>query len=116
MPLLHRYNHNEVLSGIRWTARLFGTLLLFFVFSLSVGSGVPKTADFSLQEVVLFASLLTMLAGLVLAYKWEFWGAVVILLSFCAFAITSTYDLGFFFILFPIVGILYLIHFELTKK
>ena len=112
---------NNLLSVIRYIARLFSILLIVLVVMLSIGEGLPNPSTLSSTAMLLFASLLTMLVGLVLSWQREHAGGVITILGFILFFIVNSVSsgslrLGFFFLLFPLTGILFVLCCRIDKR
>ncbi|MDX1699122.1 MAG: hypothetical protein R3250_00830, partial [Melioribacteraceae bacterium] len=98
---------------LRFFAHLFSVLLIFVVLLLAIGEDFLKLTNLDVMEVLLSLSLLTMLVGLLSAWKWEGIGGILIIAGFALFFLANSYyakelRLGFFFLLFPLTGLLYL--------
>ncbi|MGO8748662.1 MAG: hypothetical protein ACLQNE_22050 [Thermoguttaceae bacterium] len=78
-----------ILSVVRWLARIIGTLILLLIAAFAIGEGLPNPFAQPLNVNLLFAALLTMVMGLVLAWKWERLGGFLILGGFAFFAIVN---------------------------
>lgn len=104
----------SIISSLRYTARLFSILLIFIVISLTIGEAFPHPFQLSAKELLFTVALLVMLAGLLLAWKWEGIGGSLIIAGFLIFVISNSIiskslNLGVFLLIFPLTGILYLI-------
>ena len=107
-------SEKSIISTLRFFAHLFSVLLIFVVVLIAIGEGFLRFSHFDMMEVLLSISLLTMLAGLLLAWKWEGIGGTLIITGFIIFFWANSYysnelQLGFFFLLFPLTGLLYLL-------
>ncbi len=112
---------SSLLSVIRYIARLFSILLIVLVVMLSIGEGLPNPVTLSSVELLLFASLLIMLVGLVLSWQKEDTGGIITILGFILFFIVNSVSsgslrLGFFFLLFPLTGILFVLCCRIDKR
>ena len=74
---------------LRWTARILGILLLLLIAAFVVGEGVPNPFVMPLREQLLSIALLTMVVGLVVAWKFEGVGGLLILGGFAFFTIVN---------------------------
>jgi len=104
----------RLLSVIRYIARLFSILLIVLIVSLSIGEGLPNPSILSITEILLFVALLVMLVGLVLSWQHEYFGGLLTIIGFILFFIVNYFSsgslrLGFFFLLFPLTGILFVL-------
>lgn len=75
-----------VVVTCRWTARTIGIPLFGLLVILTLGDGVPNPLTASPRENLFGAIVLTMLFGLVLAWKWEGVGGLLILGGLALFA------------------------------
>jgi hypothetical protein len=66
----------------RWTARIAGTLFALFFLVFLVGEGPPPLLKLNLQQSLQFLGMAGLVAGLILAWKWEGWGGALSLASF----------------------------------
>lgn len=102
----------------RWAARALGTALLLLVMLLFIGEGLLgedtlNPLALSLPQDLLLLALLVALAGVVVAWRWEAIGAVLILGSVLLFesvnAINSGHwRIGVLDVLFVLAGLLFL--------
>lgn len=104
---------SKIVLSVRWFARLISVMLLALVIMLAFGEGFPSPFTLTSVEFILFAALIIMLAGFLVAWKNEGWGGMLILLGFLLFFITNyagsnSFKLGIFFILFPLTGAMFL--------
>jgi len=107
------FSAQKFISSTRFLAHLFSVLLIFVVVLLTLGETFPNSSSNISRELLLSFSLLTMLVGLLAAWKWEGIGGSLIILGFILLlAFNSLFSdflhLGFFFLLFPLTGILFL--------
>jgi hypothetical protein len=73
----------------RWTARTISVPLFGLVVVLTLGDGVPNPLAASLRENLFGTVALTLLVGLVLAWKWEGAGGLSILAGLALFALAD---------------------------
>jgi hypothetical protein len=78
-----------ILSVVRWTARILGTAILLLIVAIAVGEGLPNPFAQPVEVQLLFAAMLTIMVGLILAWKWELLGGLLILGGFAFFAIVN---------------------------
>ena len=117
--------HSTLLSIIRWTARITGTLLVIFVLIFAVGNfieGLPKPKhNYSTYTIIIFVIWGAGLAGLILALWKEGLGGIISLLCFIVFNILTAVNTipgssyTYVFLLFMIPSILYLVYWWLEK-
>jgi hypothetical protein len=81
---------DKVLAGAcRWTARIFGTSLVFGTVFIAVGEGLPNPLTVALPMQVMFLAFALILIGILAAWRWEFAGGVTSLAGWCIFMIGS---------------------------
>ncbi len=73
---------------LRWCARIISLLILGFVLSFLLFSGIDLSAMGSL-EWVLMSFMAATCFGLILAWRWEGWGGALSLLGLGAFHLTN---------------------------
>lgn len=107
---------------VQWAARIGGTLLLAFLLFMLIGHLVgdangPNSMTFSSTAdslaFVLFP--ICQIIGLSLAYKWELPGGLLSVLSIVALFILRPDLLRGPFIVLTIPGVLYLIHWKMSR-
>jgi len=108
------FSEQTFVLTIRFLAHLFSVLLIVVVILLTLGETFPGSSDATSREFLLTISLIIMLVGLFAAWKWEGIGGSLIILGFLLFLILNSVfsdflKLGFFFLLFPLTGILFLL-------
>ena len=108
------FSEQTFVLTIRFLAHLFSVLLIVVVILLTLGETFPGSSDATSREFLLTISLIIMLVGLFTAWKWEGIGGSLIILGFLLFLILNSVfsdflQLGFFFLLFPLTGILFLL-------
>ncbi len=82
-------NELPILSVVRWTARIIGTAILLLIMAFAIGEGVPNPFAQPVRVNLLFAAMFTMVMGLILAWKWEGIGSLLILGGFAFFAVVN---------------------------
>lgn len=94
----------------RWTARTIGIPLFGLLVVLTLGEGVPNPLTASLRDNLFGAVVLTMLFGLILAWKWEGVGGLLILGGLVLFATANEpFLLNIVFTPWLVTGLLYLV-------
>jgi hypothetical protein len=94
----------------RWTSRAIGIPLFVLLVLLTLGDGVPNPLTASRREILFATIVLTMLFGLVLAWKWEGVGGLLILGGLVLFATANeAFLLNIVFAPWLITGLLYLV-------
>ncbi len=66
-----------------------GTALLALIVCFAIGEGVPNPLRGSLPEILCHVAMLSMIAGQLVAWKWEGIGGGLIVGSFVLFAIAN---------------------------
>lgn len=74
---------------VRCAARAMSTAVLLLILAFAIGEEVPNPVTLSLQENLLFAAMLTMMTGLVVAWKREGTGGLLILGGWAFFAVVN---------------------------
>lgn len=91
-------------------ARAIGVAILFLIASIVAGGGGPNLVTISLRENLLGLALLTMVIGLLLGWKWEGIGSLLIFGGFALFAaVNQPFRLNTVMVVWLFVGLLYLI-------
>ncbi|MEA2063375.1 MAG: hypothetical protein U9P14_06740 [Gemmatimonadota bacterium] len=108
----------QIVTILRWIARVLGTLLCMLIAAFAIGEGFPDPLTLSLPEQLLFAGMITMLLGLIAAWRWEFIGGVLILVGYTFFMVVEQRIIFFNIVFGPllITGILYLFCWWRTRK
>ncbi len=99
------FSAQKFISSTRFLAHLFSVLLIFVVVLLTIGETFPNSSNNISRELLLSFSLLTMLVGLLAAWKWEGIGGSLIISGFLLFLILNSVfsdflHLGFSFCFF----------------
>ncbi len=94
---------------LRWTARVLGTLLVLLVVVLMIGEGVPKPSILTAPEKLMFAPLIVMLLGLILAWRWEGTGGTLALSGYLLFGVLGPRLASSPFMAGGVAGCLYLL-------
>ncbi len=111
------FGEKQIVTVARWTARIIGTLLLLpiaaFAAFAAFGQGDPNLRNIPLQGILLLVALPTSFIGLVVAWKWEGVGALLILVGSVLFYIWLV-QFPFILALLPMLltGLLYLLCWE----
>jgi hypothetical protein len=105
-------------NGVRWFARILGSLVLLFVLLMVIGEGLfmetPPGSSGMLKErdIPLMAGMITMLVGIVVAWFREGIGGLLMIGGFIPFLVDELKsEKGFnawFLVIFPIIGLLHL--------
>jgi hypothetical protein len=70
----------------RWTALGLGTSAVMFLIAMLVGEGPPQVSTLTVREQSMFAALLAVVAGFILAWRWEGYGGLLTIAATLAFA------------------------------
>jgi hypothetical protein len=105
-------------NGVRWLARILGSLVLLFVLLLVIGEGLfmepPPGSSGMLKErdIPLMAGMIIMLVGIVVAWFREGIGGLLMIGGVIPFLVDELKsEKGFnawFLVIFPIIGLLHL--------
>jgi hypothetical protein len=94
----------------RWIARIGGTFMALFLLAFLVGEGPPPFWRLSWHENLGLLGLYALFLGLLLGWKWEFWGGAVPIAGFLLTGFVSHERFGnFLFVLPAAFGALYLL-------
>jgi serine/threonine protein kinase/WD40 repeat protein len=69
-------------QGARWVARVLGSLVALFFLVMAIGEGMPLPSHADVRGAFVFLGFCLMVAGLVLAWIWEAWGALCTLAGY----------------------------------
>ena len=109
----------SAVAMIRWGARILsGLIVLFFGFFLVahfIGDQGQATRPLVWGDYVILVTLVVSLAGLLLAWKWEFAGAAVALIAILACAVINWRILVSPGLLIPISSVLFLLSWRLCR-
>jgi hypothetical protein len=92
----------------RWTALIFGTLMVLFFLAFFFGEGPPHLSNLTAADKLQFAALGVLLLGLILAWKWEGAGGLLALAGFVTFVAINSSHLKLS--LFDVPGAIAVIH------
>ena len=102
-------NERTILAVARWFTRIVGTAIIALIVALAVGEGVSNPLATPIREQLLSIALVTMIVGLVAAWKWEGIGGLLILGGWVLFAVVNHgIRLNLVFGPMFLVGLLYL--------
>ena len=98
---------------LKWAARVLGTLLLATVFAIFIGesisNGLPNFFKQPLNVQIEFAGMSVLVCGLILGWKRQGLGGILILAGNIAFHITEAkLYINLTFALFDLTGLLYI--------
>jgi len=94
----------------RWTARVVGTVMVGFSMLIAIGEGVPNPFTQSFVIGLGFLALTLVLTGILLAWRWEFSGALMSIVGWVLFVVAENINWrnSLFFILLGVPSLLYL--------
>ena len=107
---------------IRWSARTLAGLLAMLILTLAIGhalssEGLPNPFEHPLPVQLEFAGMLVILAGMIVGWKWQKIGGLLIIGGMLIFhIIEGKFWLNWTFELFDLTGILFLLSWFLNKK
>ena len=103
----------------RWTARILGVFLVIGISSIAIGEGMPNPLTVALPMQIMFLAFALILLGILVAWRWEFAGAVISLAGWCVFMIglaISPRGLTVTAVVLAVPGLLYLASVWLRRK
>ena len=74
----------------RWTALIFGTLMVLFFLAFFFGEGPPHLSALTTAEQLQFAAIAALFLGLIVAWKWEGAGGLIAVAGFAALVAISS--------------------------
>lgn len=100
----------RIVTVLRWTARIIGVAIFILIVALAVGEGVPNPLSMSVQEDLIGLAFLTMTVGLLVGWKWEGLGGLLIIGGFGLFAIVNRpFRVNAVIVTWVVTGLLYLV-------
>lgn len=111
-------NRKGFRQAIHWIPRVAGTLLFWVLLFFVVGEGIPNPMKQSWAERIELLAMFIMWFGLVIAWKAELFGGILVLLGYTSFctvewqAPSFTFPFG----LFPFIGLSYIFSGWSTKR
>ena len=101
---------------MRWTGRVLGVLLLQFFLVIAVGEGVTLPSFLNPYEKPGLVAVAIMVIGLIIAWKWEEWGGLMVIGGYIFLAIIKQrLMMGWAFGFFPIAATLCLMSWLLRR-
>lgn len=103
---------NKSLAAVcRWTARIFGALLVVLILVIAIGEGVPNPFTQPLIVQIGFLALALIVTGILTGWRWELWGGVLSLAGWCLFfaSVIGPKRLNCFVLLLALPGVLSLL-------
>ncbi|WP_425436089.1 DUF7670 domain-containing protein [Labilibaculum manganireducens] len=100
---------------LRWIARFLGIFLFLFFIWFAIQIGSPDLNLMSEQEIKLFSANIIMLMGLIVVWKFEFIGSLLLIWGYIFFAIANySFWNGPVFPTFFFLGLLHLLCWALS--
>ena len=94
----------------RWTARIAGTLMALFFLAFFVGEGFPNIFRLPWRESLSVLTISAVVAGLLLAWKWEGLGGAVAVAAVVAMPLIGMRGIGTLLFLLPaLIGFLHVV-------
>ncbi len=95
---------------IHWTPRIIGTLLFLILIAFAIGEGIPNPIKQPFAVQIEMIAMLIMWLGLLIAWKSELIGGILILLGYTCFCGVEWQapNIKFPFGLFLLAGLLYI--------
>ena len=102
--------HKLIISIIRWLARFLGVFLFLFFAWFSIEFGVDNPAHMSPQLVKLFYTHMLMMLALIIVWRFEFLGGVILVVAYSYFSfVNHTFWTNPIYPIFFFIGFLHLI-------
>jgi hypothetical protein len=112
------------INGVRWFARISGSLILLLVLFIAIGEIVlwepppGSTGKLAERDIPLMTGMIVMLAGIVVAWFREGIGGLLMIVGFIPFLVDelkSRFN-AWFLVIFPVIGFLYLFCWWQSKR
>lgn len=103
---------------IRWTARIWASLMAAMIAVIFIGyavdEGIGPFFNIALRESLMMVAFVTTWFGLILGWKWERLGGILIICGMATFyifdfAFSGSFPTGPFFLLIAFPGVLYIL-------
>lgn len=106
-----------ILKIIRATARFLGSILFLMIIMFAIGEGIPNPFSLTLSEAITFFSFVVMLSGLIVAWRLEGIGGMVVLLGYLVIVIINPFSFsGGVIAIIPLTGTLFVIFWRIDEK
>jgi len=115
---------NKVIPVIRWTARILSGLIVILILFIFIGEGMSDGfggfLHLTLRENLMTLAFIGVFIGLIIGWKWELTGGILILAGLILFYLldflfSGTFPRGVIFPYFAIPGILFILSGLLSK-
>lgn len=104
------FNERLMVTVLCWTARIIGVALLILITAIAIGEGGPNPFTALLRENLLGLAFLTMTLGLLVGWKWEGIGGLLIVGGFALFAIVNRpFRINAVIVMWVVTGLMYLV-------
>ena len=115
---MYRMNKKWVVYAVRWIPRVVGTLLFVMLIVFAVGEGIPIPVKQPLAVQIEMMAMFIMWCGLLIAWKSELIGGMLILSGYACFCGIEWQapSIKFPFGLFLLVGLMYILSWWSRKK
>jgi hypothetical protein len=117
--------NDKLIKALRWTARILAGLSAGLILTIFIGEGIDDGIEplfhLTVREKLMFVAFGTVWVGLILGWKSELWGGILILGGTIAFhlldyAFSGNFPRGPFFLIFASPGVLFLLYAWLIRK
>src|SRR5579864_6217521 len=103
----------DILTTLRWMARLGGVASVAIVLAFFVGEGFSPGSVTPAEWVLMAFFPVGVMAGLLVGWRWEVWGGALSVASLGAFYLvhwlqSATFPRGWAFLVFSFPGLLFL--------
>jgi len=116
---------DRLITALRWIARITaslsaGLILLIFI-GEGMNDGIEPLFHLTVREQLMFVAFATVWVGLILGWKSELWGGLLILGGTIAFylfnfAFSGIFPRGPYFLIYASPGIIFLLYAWLVRK
>ena len=110
----------KMISMTRWTTRVIAAILAGLILFIAVSHILPNLFHLKTPEIMLLVSFTIVFIGLIVGWFNEFRGGIIVLGGFLIFEIihyttTHTIATAWMFLVFPVIGISYILNDYITK-
>lgn len=86
--------NDRILKGLRWTARIFGTTIVFFWMIVALAYGIQGSTEQGMEDTLMAILVIGTTIGVLLAWKFERVGGFITLLFGIAHSIFALLAAG----------------------